>query len=180
MRKCQGCGERFEKQPNHPPFQSWCSIDCGIVVARARQAKKYKAETKRRKESIKTKAEWTRETQREFNKFIRARDGNVCISCGITTGQFHAGHFLTTASRPELRFNEIGCHAQCAQCNNFKSGNITQYRINLIEKIGLPLVEWLEGPHESPKNWTIEELKVLKKYYAQRAREATNWSKNVL
>ncbi len=182
MRKCKGCGKRYKRTPDQPPFQSWCSIDCGIVVARERQAKARRKETRQRKESLKTRQEWLKETQYEFNRFIRARDHDQpCISCGKHhNGQYHAGHYLTTKARPELRFNEIGCHKQCQPCNTHLSGDITNYRRRLIEKIGLPLVEWLEGPHPTPVKWTIDELKALKKYYRQRANEAIKHSEHVL
>jgi hypothetical protein len=68
-----------------------------------------------------------------------------------------------------LRFNELNCHRQCAPCNNHKSGNITEYRIELIRRIGENLVEWLEKDHP-PHRWTIEELKGIRQYY----KEATN------
>ena len=153
-----------------------------IVVARERQAKARRKETRQRKESLKTRQEWLKETQYEFNRFIRARDHDQpCISCGRHhQGQYHAGHYLTTKARPELRFNELNCHRQCAPCNGHLSGNISLYRPALVEKIGIHLVEWLEGPHPTPVKWTIDELKALKKYYRQRANEAIKHSEHVL
>jgi len=47
------------------------------------------------------------------------------------------------------------------------SGNITLYRINLIKKIGIERVEWLEGPHP-PAKWTIEELQGIISTYKQK------------
>ena len=67
----------------------------------------------------------------------------------------------------ELRYDEENCHKQCSVCNNYRSGNLAQYRTNLIDKIGLSAVERLEGPHD-PKKYTIDELqKLLVKYQAQ-------------
>jgi hypothetical protein len=80
------------------------------------------------------------------------------------SGQIHAGHYRSVGAHPELRFEPDNCHAQCAQCNNFKSGNLTEYRANLIKKIGLQRVEWLEGPQEKRK-FSIEELKELLTHY---------------
>jgi len=45
-----------------------------------------------------------------------------------------------------------------------KSGNILEYRIRLVKKIGQAAVDWLEGPHE-PKRYTIDELKEIKAEY---------------
>ena len=50
-----------------------------------------------------------------------------------------------------------------------------QYRIGLIDRIGLPLVEWLEGKHK-PLKPTIQELQFLRTYYRNRAKEAENYA----
>lgn len=111
-------------------------------------------------------------TQREFNAYIRLRDANLpCVSCGrFHQGQWHAGHYRTTKAQPALRYNELNCNRQCSSCNNHLSGAITEYRIELIRRIGIDLVEWLERDFPAPK-WTIDELKALRQYYknAQRA-----------
>jgi hypothetical protein len=113
-----------------------------------------------------------KEAQAAFNAWIRVRDEDLpCISCGTTeAGQWHAGHYRTTAAAPELRFDENNCHKQCAQCNNYKSGNISEYRPNLIDRIGQEELDKLEGPHE-PKRYTIEDLKVIKAKCLRRRRE---------
>ena len=97
-------------------------------------------------------------TQRAFNDYIRARDGDICISCGSTTAvSYHAGHYRTTAAASQLRFNEDNVHSQCAACNVHHSGAIGPYRINLITKIGLQRVLALESNNE-PHRYTREEL----------------------
>lgn len=188
-KKCAGCKERYERLPDHPPFRNWCSTDCAITIARARQAKAradkekaYRKETKRLKESIKSKGQWTKEAQAAFNKFIRARDrGQPCISCDRVwevsphlTGQiFDAGHYRSTGSMPTLRFEELNCHSQCVRCNRSISGNVAEYRIRLVKKIGVEKLEWLEGPHET-KKCTIDDLKAIKEKYNKLARELEN------
>jgi len=104
--------------------------------------------------------------QTEFNKYIRNRDSkDPCISCNRHhKGQYHAGHYKTVGGHPALRFEEDNCHKQCSVCNNYKSGNLSEYRSNLLKKIGLDRVEWLEGPHD-PVKYSIEDLqKMLAKY----------------
>lgn len=138
------------------------------------------AEKKRRKEKAefriknKSRSDWMKEAQDAFNKWIRFRDllaGHGCISCGTKeAGQYHAGHYRTTKAAPELRFHPLNVHLQCAQCNNFDSGNIVEYRINLVKRIGQESVDWIEGPHE-PKKYTIEDLKNIKATYNQLAKE---------
>jgi hypothetical protein len=167
-RKCRVCPETFV------PFSSLakvCSVPCAREYNSQQAAKEFKQETKRRKVAIKTHSQWVKEVQVEFNKYIRARDmGKPCISCGRSSGaKINAGHYRPTSTHPELRFNEINCHLQCEHCNTYKSGNVGEYRFFLIGKIGLPLVEWLEGPHK-PLKATIEELKFLKKYYKEQTK----------
>jgi len=82
--------------------------------------------------------------QEVFNKFIRERDKNKpCISCGA----FHtlqAGHFYSAGHHNALRFNEDNVHGQCLRCNYYLSGNLSNYRVNLIKKIGIQRVEKLD------------------------------------
>ena len=135
--------------------KGYCSIDCmtlhGIAKAKEAKEKKDRKEHKARKEALKSRGDYAKEAQTEFNKYIRVRDDHLpCVSCGRHhTGQYHAGHYRTVGGNPELRFNELNCHKQCSVCNNHKSGNIVEYRINLVQRIGSDQLEWLEGPHEA-------------------------------
>ena len=55
-------------------------------------------------------------------------------------------------------------HLQCSVCNNHLSGNLINYRTNLVKKIGLEHVELLEGPQE-PKRYRHEEILAIKAKY---------------
>jgi hypothetical protein len=149
-----------------------CATQCGIERAQKAAEKKRRKEVRQARERLKTRSDYARDAQRDFNAYIRERDyDKPCISCGRHhQGQYHAGHYRTVGANPELRFEEINCHKQCAPCNNHKSGNIVEYRINLVERIGQEALDWLEGPHE-PKKYTIDELKGIAKHYRQKARE---------
>ena len=173
MKRCKACKKGFE--PGNT-LQVVCSPACAIEYAKTDNGKKHRQKavrdyTRKEKARIKSKSDWMREAQQAFNKFIRLRDADrPCISCGRHhQGQYHAGHFRSVGSAPELRFHEQNCWRQCAPCNNHLSGNQINYRIKLIERIGLEAVERLEGPHE-PKRYTIEELKVIKQVYRAKAR----------
>ena len=135
-------------------------------------AKVERASIKARKEAIKSRAEWAREAQTAFNAWVRARDdGLPCISCGRHhQGQWHAGHYLSTGARPELRYTESNVHRQCAPCNTHLSGNAVLYRIGLVNRIGLGAVEWLEGPHPLPK-WTADDYKAIRDTYRARLKD---------
>lgn len=173
---CEHCKTKFQPARN---FQSWCSADCAVEIAKAKQAKQKAQEaTKERvqhakaKEAVKTKGQHAKEAQAAFNAFIRERDKDLpCISCGRHhQGQYHAGHYRSVGSSPELRFEPLNVHKQCAPCNNHKSGNVVEYRISLVKRIGVDEVEWLEGPHE-PKRYSIEDLKAIKAEYRARLQD---------
>ena len=125
---------------------------------------------------MKTKQEWLDDCQAAFNKYIRLRDQHLpCISCGrFHNGQWHAGHFLSRGSNPELRFNEDNCHRQCAPCNNHLSGNQQKYREALVIRIGEERVASLEGPHE-PLNLDIQQIKELREHYLGKIREIESY-----
>ena len=116
-----------------------------------------------------------KKTQRIFNTFIRLRDlSDTCISCGRHhSGQYHAGHYRSVGANPELRFLPSNCHKQCSACNNHLSGNISNYRINLIGKIGEAAVADLERSHP-PKRYTIEDLKEIQSKYKLLIKELDN------
>ena len=117
-----------------------------------------------------------RECQQAFNEFIRWRDrlaGHRCISSGRpldwSGNAVDAGHYRSTGSSPHLRFDERNCHAQSKMDNRFLSGNAVDYRIGLIERIGLEAVESLESD-QAPRKYTLEDLKRIKAEYREKAR----------
>lgn len=159
--------------------QKVCSPACGLATkdVNADKARKALADVGRKalrvaKEKVKTKAEHMKDAQTAFNSWIRERDvGLPCVSCGRHhNGQWHAGHYRTVGGNPELRFEPLNAARQCAPCNNHKSGDIVNYRIELVKRIGAELVEWLEGPHE-PQRYTIEDLKTITAEYRAKTRE---------
>ena len=165
-------------------FQTWCSPDCAVVIARGKQEKKRKSlalverrEIKVRKEKLKSRSDHMKDAQQAFNEFIRWRDrsaGRACISSGRpldwSGNQTDAGHYRSVGSAPHLRFDERNCHAQSKQDNRFLSGNAVDYRIGLIARIGLAAVEALEAD-QSVKKYTIDELKALTAHYRALTRE---------
>ena len=173
--KCKVCGQPFVK--TFSSTQKVCSPECAIKLARDNaqkaQERAEKKKQRERKAKLKSRSEWLKEAQSAFNKFIRLRDKNEpCISCGrYHQGQYHAGHYRSVGACPELRFCELNVHKQCAPCNDHKSGNIIEYRINLINKIGVDKVAWLERQDHEPKKYTIEDCKAIIKYYKAKIKE---------
>lgn len=156
-----------------------CCPQCAIWIAAAEKAKKAAKEAsearlalRQAREKAKTRSQHMKEAQAAFNAFIRARDAKLpCISCGRHhQGQWHAGHYRTVGASPELRFEELNVWKQCAPCNDHLHGNLINYRIELIKRIGLDKVEWLEG-HHLPKKYTIGDLIEIKRIYKQKTKE---------
>ena len=159
--------------------QAVCSPACAIIDAPKSREKTRKAlaqierkEIKVRKEKLKSRAEHMKDTQQAFNAWVRERDANLpCISCGRHhDGQYHSGHYRTVGANPELRFEPLNAWKQCAPCNNHLSGNLINYRISLLQRIGEEKVAWLEGPHE-PKKYTADDLKALTAHYRALTKE---------
>lgn len=144
-----------------------------------RQKKKIEADIKQdfkeRKKALKGRSQWMKEAQSAVNQYIRLRDSNTgCISCGSIPdakrgGSIDAGHYRSRGAAPHLRFNVFNIHAQCVKCNRWNSGNAVDYRINLINKIGLDRVERLEQDHDVRK-FSIEYLERIKRIFNKRAR----------
>lgn len=143
--------------------QKVCSIHCAIEFSKIEKAEAIKkAERKfdaQRRVALKSLRELAREAQTVCNEYVRLRDEKEpCISCGRHhDGQYHAGHFYTTAARPNLRFDLDNIHKQCSVCNNHLSGNIQLYRPALEKKIGAERLERLDNATEV-KKYTREEL----------------------
>lgn len=177
-KKCKNpaCGISF---PPQRLGQEVCSPKCGLAIKDVNQAKARKSlaeigrkELRAAKVKIKPRAQHMKEAQAAFNAWIRERDiGLPCVSCGRHhNGQWHAGHYRTVGGNPELRFEPLNVWRQCAPCNNHKSGDIVNYRLELVKRIGADKVDWLEGPHE-PKRYTIEQLQAIKAKYRAMTRE---------
>lgn len=154
--------------------------ECGIAYAakeRARAdrdaAKVERVKDRARREAMKTPKEWKAQALAAFCAWIRKRDEDKpCISCGcMDAGQYHGGHYRDTFHYAALAFDEDNCHRQCAQCNAppplGMGGNLINYRMGLVERIGVDRVAALEQPLR-PKKWTIEELKAIKEKYCGR------------
>ena len=176
LKTCKICRTKFEPvralQPTCGDFG--CGMEYGLqVIAKSKAAKARKEATAHReaKAAAKPRSWFLKAAQAAFNKFVRLRDADrPCISCGTTVAKWDAGHYRSVGSNPALRFEPLNNHKQCSQCNQHKSGNVFEYRIGLIARIGQANVDWLEGPHES-KHYSIDDLKQIKADYTRMAKE---------
>ncbi|MCO7515730.1 recombination protein NinG [Pseudomonas guariconensis] len=181
--KAPGCGQRFKPSLS---TQTVCSMACARAMAKDPKLQKVAAKAitkqaredlKARREKLKTKGDHLREAQQAFNAYIRERDrlaGYPCISSGRPLdwngNAVDAGHYRSTGAAPHLRFDENNCHAQSKHDNRYLSGNVADYRIGLIKRIGLEAVEALERD-QSVRRYTIEDLKAIKALYRQKLKD---------
>ncbi|HFZ1094901.1 TPA: recombination protein NinG [Klebsiella oxytoca] len=171
----------------------WCCPDHGYKYSQFLLAKR-KADSERRrklevqqerrslkvrKEALKSKSQWDKEAQSAFNRYIRIRDeGKPCVSCGnpligksnyLTGSAIDASHYRSRGAASHLKFNVFNVHSACTRCNRQLSGNAVEYRIRLIDRIGLERVERLEADNE-PRRFDIPYLQRIKSIFTRRAR----------
>lgn len=171
QKRCAVCRDEFLPRNS---LQKVCGVPCALKVYAANWQKEFDKETRKRKKAISDSDPklWAKKAQAMFNAYIRLRDADCgCISCNKPAnwqGQWAAGHYRTVGAHPELRFNELNVHKQCNRdCNSGKSGNVLEYRIRLIQKIGLLNVDFLEGAHE-PARYRIEDYKDIYRVYREK------------
>jgi hypothetical protein len=178
MRRCKCC-----KTPFTParPLQSWCSVDCAVILGQQAIAKKKAKDqaadrkaTREKLDAMRTKPQLVKLAQTAFNAFIRARDaGKPCICCGKPLGAepntFDAGHYRSVGSAPHMRFVEDNAHGQNKHCNNYLGGNHVAYRQGLIERIGQRAVDLIEADNTTRK-YTREGLIEIARHYRAEAR----------
>lgn len=111
-----------------------------------------------------------KQAQIVFNRWIRLRDKDLpCISCGKFKDNYDAGHYIAQGSSSFLRYHPDNVHKQCSPgCNRYMSGNLIEYRINLVKKIGAMQVEWLELHRHDIKKWEREELEEIIATYKEK------------
>ena len=195
-RKCKVCGEYFVPK-FHDIRIRWCCPEHGAILAmEEREKEKVKAAAKRikeqkeaekvgrqrrkaKRESLKSKSQWDKEAQSAFNRYIRIRDeGKPCVSCGnpligksnyLTGSAIDASHYRSRGAASHLKFNVFNVHSACTRCNRQLSGNAVEYRIRLIERIGLERVDRLESDNE-PRRFDIPYLQRIKSIFTRKAR----------
>lgn len=184
QKTCKVCKTKF---PPARPLQATCSIRCAIdwaIKAAEKKAKQAAQAEKKadalKKKALKTRSDWMKDAQAAVNAWVRFRDRDQpCISCGtFNATAWHAGHFYSTAARPDLRLDPANIHRQCAQCNLFLSGNLNEYRKNLPARIGQAELDRLDGPPTNQR-MTAEVIKeICAEFKARLKQEAKRPSLN--
>lgn len=181
---CKHCRNKLTPERPGQVVHTDCAADYAIALgekkARA-EAKAVKradvADTRARKEKLKRIPDYIKEAQVAFNAYVRARDaGKPCICCGMPLelgglgGGFDCGHYRSTGSASHLRFNEDNAHGQRKVCNRWGAGRAVDYRIGLVERIGVERVEALESDSQ-PRKWLKEDLLHIRDTYRQKIKE---------
>ena len=107
-----------------------------------------------------------KKAEKVFNAWVRNRDRDEpCICCQKHYEYYDAGHYVPVKKSSYLRFNEWNVNKQAKGCNCFDSSMLIGYRQNLVKKIGIENVEWLEENRFILHSWDREQLNfIIEKY----------------
>lgn len=181
-RKCKNCGVRKNKSEMIINIMAFCSFKClttytntvKLNTSKIRFEKSKSETTVRRK--VKTVSDLKKEAQAVFNKYVRLRDikkGYGCISCNKPYDgdryKWDAGHYISRRHN-KTRYHLNNVHLQCVRCNRYGYGETVAYRQNLIQRIGLSNVEWLENNYQQTYSFTLDYLSRLKKIFNKKIR----------
>jgi 5-methylcytosine-specific restriction endonuclease McrA len=115
--------------------------------------------------SVKTRA-W-----KAISKYVRQRD-RYCVTCGAIGNQ--AGHYRHNTDKPTqnlggnaLWYDIRNINSQCSSCNLYKSGNLTNYALYLVERYGHGILQEIQRLYNTPKKWTMQEVIKIAEHYEQ-------------
>jgi hypothetical protein len=170
LRKCKYCKAQF--QPYTTLQKNCFEPDCVTAWIQETKEKTWKKKKAKLKMDLMTIQDYIKIAQQVFNKYIRLRDkGQNCISCGKKPLKQNAGHFYNANNHWSVRFNELNVHLQCEHCNTYLSGNLINYRENLLKKIGIEDFELLSSEANKTRKFTVNELKEIISTYKQKIKE---------
>ena len=190
-RKCKKCGEyHFRDAGIMVPSGWFCCMAHAIEFAREksqRLAEKKAAQSRRdslaaekqarakhreRKQAVAPLKYWRERAVRACHAYIHARDaGNPCACCGATSAaQWDASHYRPAGVNSALKFDQRNIHLCCQVCNQHKSGNLTAFRLFMVEKYGEDLVTEFDNNHEITRR-TREDLQAIEAEYKQKLKE---------
>ena len=170
MPRCKNCKDKFEPKTF---LQKYCTKeDCLRVFVEKTKEQQWKKTKAKAKQDLMTLSDHLKLAQQVFNKYIRLRDkGNVCISCQKKPLKENAGHFYNANNHYNVRFDERNVNLQCEHCNTYLSGNLLEYRTNLINKIGNSEFLKLEDEARKTRKFTKDELKEIIAIYKNKIKE---------
>ena len=181
-RRCSQCKKKVDSENTLARgLRAFCSMECLMLYTKSEQGKRTvkkaierqdREDRARVREKQKSRSQCLQEAQSAFNAYVRWRDRHEgCISCGKHVGNkyggnYDAGHYRSRGSAPHLRFHLWNCHKQCVKCNRYLSGNVSQFRVALIWKLGHDKVEYLDCL-QSTKEHDIDYAKRVKSIFTR-------------
>lgn len=201
--RCAHCKAKFQPERPSQIVHVECVEEWTLAQAAKREreeakkaraaAKVERADTRRRKEAMKTRADLLAECKLLIQRFRRLEElakGRGCMSCSRSReeveagewrpgGYWDGGHFKSKGAFPELALEPLNIWLQCKSCNA-GSGKYARkgytvnaaFEANLAQAEGQALVDWLNGPHE-PKHYDIDQLAALRDQYKKLLKEMT-------
>ena len=133
-------------------------------------------ETRKKPRKRRTTPNYVADMDAVFQFYVRLRDampGGMCrcISCGniVPFEKIQGGHFRSRMHMA-TRWNEFNVNGECATCNmQLRNGDhLLDYRENLIRKIGLRNVQWIESEYKKEKKWSDFEIRMKIKEYSRK------------
>ncbi len=153
----------------------FCDLDCAVSYAYKNKEKGREIKHKEQKREYNDNKLSTRKraAKEACHLYIRTRDKDKpCICCGEPLGDdFHAGHFWESGNFSFVRFNENNIHGQKASCNTFKGGDSGFYRVNLIERIGIERVQYLDNNRSNKVKLSVDDYRKIEAEYKQKLKE---------
>ena len=148
------------------PSGNFHDIECALRYASNKTKKRNKAIAAKAHKEARTEQRVARERIKKrtgegghydnlkiaLHRYVKhvLRKGEPCYTCGKQQSfsdspqSFHVGHFIPAGSVDPRRFMLEVLRIQCYSCNVPKSGMRAEYRIKMVEEMGLDHVEWLE------------------------------------
>lgn len=106
-----------------------------------------------------------------FSQYIRLKSADArgyckCYTCGrpVFWTEIQNGHYIPRANTI-TRWDTTNCHPQCVECNEFRHGNIEEYRKALIREYGTDVVEELERARWRTARISDSEIDVMIEHY---------------
>jgi hypothetical protein len=164
LKLCKICKTKYTPTK---PLQMVCGGLCAIEYSKIHlpKVKMTEANQKRKENKAKLKelenlSYWKKILQAQINSIARLIDKDCpCISSGRpyrTDDQ--AGHFYSVGSTPALRFNLLNLWSQSIRDNMHNSGNLLNYREQLVKFDIIDLIEEQRLKYPTLK-LSIEEIK---------------------
>ena len=159
---CKKESYRNNGQIKHRGDSKYCSKKCkGKAMSKLAKSQMPKIQKMKTKPNI---AKLKKKLWLEFAKYVKARDGDNCFTCGVYCdgANAHAGHFIPkSVGGISLYFHEENVRKQCMRCNIHLGGNQWEYG----QRLGEETVARLYKIKNQTAKWTVEDYMQKIQYY---------------